>query len=225
MPGQRRSRHLKRVVLLAMAREAVVEDQEILRGTAVFKGTRVPAYERLRPVEAGVTIEEILETYPSLKDRQVILAPVYARAFPPKRPPPTLRQNSLISVEVIRQECIGAADTFLSELATRLEDHLGGTTTHNQEVGSTRLGPRLLSKQAYRGTTRYRAVHCQLPHQEHHGKVASKRSHTWVRWQLTYAADFFRFEAPVPGRRIAIALDGTEYSCWQKPGCRQCLRR
>jgi uncharacterized protein (DUF433 family) len=72
---------------LAKAREAVVEDSGILSGTAVFKGTRVPVYDIAAMVEAGVSSKEILETYPSLKHWQVELAPVYARAVPPKGRP------------------------------------------------------------------------------------------------------------------------------------------
>ncbi len=45
---------------------------------------RVPAYDVAATVETGVSMEEILETYPSLKDWQIKLAPVYARAVPLK---------------------------------------------------------------------------------------------------------------------------------------------
>jgi uncharacterized protein (DUF433 family) len=77
----------ERLHKLARAREAVIEDPEILSGTPVFKGTRVPAYDVAAMVEAGVSTKEILETYPSLKNWQVDLAPVYARAVPPKGRP------------------------------------------------------------------------------------------------------------------------------------------
>ena len=84
----------ERLHKLEEAREAVIEDPEILSGTPVIKGTRVPVYDVAAMVEAGVSIEEILETYPSLKSSQVELAPVYARAVPPmgrpRRNPSTL---------------------------------------------------------------------------------------------------------------------------------------
>lgn len=72
---------------IAKAREAVVEDPGILSGTPVFKGTRVPVYDIAAMVEAGVSVKEILETYPSLKTWQVELAPIHARAVPPKGRP------------------------------------------------------------------------------------------------------------------------------------------
>ncbi len=72
---------------LVKAREAVVEDPEILNGTPVFKGTRVRVYDIAAMVDAGVSREEILATYPSLKDWQIDLAPVFARAVPPKGRP------------------------------------------------------------------------------------------------------------------------------------------
>lgn len=83
----------ERLHQLARAREAVIEDSEILGGTPVFKGTRVPAYDVAAMVEAGVPLEEILETYPSLKEWQVQLASVFARAVPPKGRPKRTSSN------------------------------------------------------------------------------------------------------------------------------------
>lgn len=77
----------ERLHKLTEAREAVIEDPEILSGTPVFKGTRVPVYDVAAMLEAGVSMEEILESYPSLKNWQVELATVYARAVPPKGRP------------------------------------------------------------------------------------------------------------------------------------------
>lgn len=77
----------ERLHTLTKAREAVIEDPEILSGTPVFKGTRVPVYDVAAMVEAGVQMEEILESYPSLKNWQVELAQVFARAVPPKGRP------------------------------------------------------------------------------------------------------------------------------------------
>ncbi|GGG87323.1 DUF433 domain-containing protein [Edaphobacter dinghuensis] len=72
---------------LEEAREMVIEDPGILSGTPVIKGTRVPVHDVAGMFDAGVPMDEILESYPSLKKRQVELASVYARAFPaPKRP-------------------------------------------------------------------------------------------------------------------------------------------
>ena len=71
---------------LEEAREMVVEDPEILSGTPVIQCTRVPVHDVAASFEAGIPIDRILRSYPSLKERQVELASIYARAFPaPKR--------------------------------------------------------------------------------------------------------------------------------------------
>ena len=72
---------------LEEAREMVVEDPYILSGTPVVKGTRVPVHDIAASFEAGIPVERILKAYPGLKEGQIELAAVYARAFPaPKRP-------------------------------------------------------------------------------------------------------------------------------------------
>ena len=65
----------------------VIEDPEILSGTPVIKGTRVPVYDVAAAVESGTSKDRILKSYPSLKDWQVELATVYARAVPPRGRP------------------------------------------------------------------------------------------------------------------------------------------
>ena len=101
----------ERLHKLARAREAVIEDPEILSGTPVFKGTRVPVYDVAAMVEADVSTEEILDTYPSLKNWQVELAPVYARAVPPKgrprRKPSTMTAGKSYIKKRLRPSSIG----------------------------------------------------------------------------------------------------------------------
>ena len=65
----------------------VVEDPEILSGTPVIKGTRVPVYDIAAAIDSGTAIDRILKSYPSLKDWQVELASVYAKAVPPRGRP------------------------------------------------------------------------------------------------------------------------------------------
>jgi uncharacterized protein (DUF433 family) len=77
----------ERLRQLAKARQMVIEDPEILSGTLVIKGTRVPVYDIAAAVDAGTPIEKILKSYPSLKDWQVKLSPVYAKAVPPRGRP------------------------------------------------------------------------------------------------------------------------------------------
>ena len=47
-------------------------DPEILGGTPVFVGTRVPAQSLFDHLEAGDSIEEFLQGFPSVKREQVI---------------------------------------------------------------------------------------------------------------------------------------------------------
>jgi uncharacterized protein (DUF433 family) len=67
---------------LHAAREGVVADPEILSGTLVLRGTRVPVYDVAASVAAGIPTQRILEAYPSITDKQVELAAVYAEANP-----------------------------------------------------------------------------------------------------------------------------------------------
>jgi uncharacterized protein (DUF433 family) len=71
-----------RHVRLEEARELVVEDPEILGGTPVFKGTRVPVHDVAASVAAGMTNERIRAGYPGLDDRTIELAAIYADATP-----------------------------------------------------------------------------------------------------------------------------------------------
>lgn len=77
----------ERLHLLKRAREMVIEDPEILSGTPVIKGTRVPVYDVAAAAESGTPRDRILKSYPSLKDWQVELALVYAKAVPPRGRP------------------------------------------------------------------------------------------------------------------------------------------
>jgi uncharacterized protein (DUF433 family) len=52
--------------------KVVVQDAEILGGEPVFKGTRVPVKSLFDHLEAGDSIEEFLDGFPSVKREQVI---------------------------------------------------------------------------------------------------------------------------------------------------------
>lgn len=80
----------QRLARLDAARALVVEDPEILSGTPVIQGTRVPVYYVAASVAAGEPMERILEDYPSLTAEDVELAALYAEAIPPQgRPRPS----------------------------------------------------------------------------------------------------------------------------------------
>ena len=53
-------------------REVINIDPEILSGTPVFKGTRVPIQSLFWHLENGVTIDEFLEDFPSVCREQII---------------------------------------------------------------------------------------------------------------------------------------------------------
>ncbi len=67
---------------LAHIEEMVVSDPEIMRGTPVFKGTRIPVDLVADMMSQGATVEEILEGYPTLTMKKIAIAPLYMCAFP-----------------------------------------------------------------------------------------------------------------------------------------------
>jgi len=67
---------------LARISEMVISDPEIMRGTPVFKGTRIPVDLVADMLAQGATAEDILEGYPTLSKEKIAIAPLYMRAFP-----------------------------------------------------------------------------------------------------------------------------------------------
>ena len=57
----------------------VQSDQEILSGTPVFVGTRVPVQSLFDYLEAGDTVDEFLRQFPSVKRDQAIAALEFGR--------------------------------------------------------------------------------------------------------------------------------------------------
>jgi uncharacterized protein (DUF433 family) len=72
---------------LAHIRKLVVSDPETMRGTPVFKGTRIPVDLVADMLSHGATAEEILEGYPTLSKEKIAIAPLYMRAFPRRGTP------------------------------------------------------------------------------------------------------------------------------------------
>ena len=97
---------------LMKAHATVTEDPEILGGTPVIKGTRVPVYDIAAAFDSGTSVDRILKSYPSLKDWQVELASVYARAVPPrgrpKRSASAGRIEKSVTKKRLRRSSIGA---------------------------------------------------------------------------------------------------------------------
>ena len=50
----------------------VTVDPEVLGGTPVFRGTRVPVDALLSNLEVGVSIDEFLENFPTVSREQVL---------------------------------------------------------------------------------------------------------------------------------------------------------
>ena len=57
-----------------METQLVTNDPETLGGTTVFAGTRVPVAVLFENLADGLSLEEILESYPTLKREQAIEA-------------------------------------------------------------------------------------------------------------------------------------------------------
>jgi uncharacterized protein (DUF433 family) len=53
-------------------RDLITINPEILSGTPVFKGTRVPIQSLFWHLENGVTIDDFLEDFPSVSRQQVV---------------------------------------------------------------------------------------------------------------------------------------------------------
>lgn len=77
----------ERLLRLNASRAQVIEDGEILSGTPVIKGTRVPVYDVAASVAVGIPMDRILSAYPSLNRQQVELAALFAEANPQRGRP------------------------------------------------------------------------------------------------------------------------------------------
>ncbi len=74
---------------LQNAQQMVEENPEILSGTPVIRGTRIPVYDVANLIEEKTPMDELKELYPRLSEEQFRLASLYAKARPlrgrPKR--------------------------------------------------------------------------------------------------------------------------------------------
>lgn len=77
----------ERIVQLSMVEKSITTDPEIMGGTPVFKGTRLPIEIVLASLDAGVTMDEMIEDYPTLTADKVEQARTYVKLHPrPGRP-------------------------------------------------------------------------------------------------------------------------------------------
>jgi uncharacterized protein (DUF433 family) len=63
------------------AKEIIVKDPEILGGTAVFRGTRVPFQALLDYIEGGQTLNEFLDDFPTVTRAAAISALELAKSL------------------------------------------------------------------------------------------------------------------------------------------------
>ena len=72
----------ERLKKLELAESVIVIDPETMRGTPVYRGTRIPVELIADMLNQGARIDEILEGYPALDREKIELAPLYVQAFP-----------------------------------------------------------------------------------------------------------------------------------------------
>jgi uncharacterized protein (DUF433 family) len=64
---------------MAVWKDLVVKDPDILGGTPVFRGTRVPLQALFDSIEADETLEQFLEGFPSVSREMAVAALEQAR--------------------------------------------------------------------------------------------------------------------------------------------------
>jgi uncharacterized protein (DUF433 family) len=79
----------ERLKKLELAESVIVEDPETMRGTPVYRGTRIPVELIADILNQGASIDEIVEGYPALDREKIELAPLYVQAFPRRGRPAT----------------------------------------------------------------------------------------------------------------------------------------
>ena len=67
---------------LERAVDMIASDPEVMRGTPVYRGTRIPVELIADMLSQGANPDEILKGYPALDRDKVELAPLYVQAFP-----------------------------------------------------------------------------------------------------------------------------------------------
>ena len=55
-----------------MANEVIVRDPDVLGGTPIFRGTRVPVRILIEHLEAGDRLDDFLESYPTVSRSQAM---------------------------------------------------------------------------------------------------------------------------------------------------------
>lgn len=61
--------------------DTIVKDQDILGGTPVFQGTRVPFQALLDYLEGGETLDEFLDDFPTVSKDAAVAALEFAKSL------------------------------------------------------------------------------------------------------------------------------------------------
>lgn len=64
-----------------MAQDVIVKDPQVLGGTTVFRGTRVPFQALLDYREGGQTLDEFLEDFPTVTRANAVAALEHAKSL------------------------------------------------------------------------------------------------------------------------------------------------
>jgi uncharacterized protein (DUF433 family) len=67
--------------MLAQKNEVIIKDPDILGGTPVFRGTRVPFQTLLDYLEGGQTLHEFLEDFPTVTREAAVHALEHAKSL------------------------------------------------------------------------------------------------------------------------------------------------
>jgi len=62
------------MIFMDAAKRVIHSDPEIMSGTPVFVGTRVPVYNLFDYLEAGDSLEKFLKSFPSVSREQAVAA-------------------------------------------------------------------------------------------------------------------------------------------------------
>ncbi len=66
---------------MATLSNVIIRDNEVLGGTPVFRGTRVPFQSLLDYLEGGQTLDEFLEDFPTVTREAAVRALEHAKAL------------------------------------------------------------------------------------------------------------------------------------------------
>jgi uncharacterized protein (DUF433 family) len=70
---------------VAATADIIVRDSEVLHGTPVFRGTRVPVKALFDTLEAGETLEQFLEGFPTVSREMAVAAIEQAHELLPSK--------------------------------------------------------------------------------------------------------------------------------------------